>query len=307
MSYEFFINLNKINLFYLIFFFWMLKSYYNTFWNNHFYISSFVVFIIILICVITLFFINILDTLKYNYESYKNDLFFSIINLNIILPYLFLTNTLFSFFFLLELCSVFIFYKFVSSKIFYKKKNSKMYTFNRIFPKGFLNMLFFQYWTAFFSSIALIYVLLFFLLEFNTTEWTILNFLINSLQTDYYNKIIFIYSLSFVFLFGFFIKLGFTPIQLYKIEIYKGLPFISIFFYTSYFFFVFFLLFLIIFYFYISSLLISSWLITSILIILGILYSFSLLFDVTYLKAFFAYSTIINSLAFLTMAITLIT
>jgi NADH:ubiquinone oxidoreductase subunit 2 (subunit N) len=37
-------------------------------------------------------------------------------------------------------------------------------------------------------------------------------------------------------LIGIFFKLGMTPLHLYKIEIYRGLPFITIFFYTTYFF-----------------------------------------------------------------------
>lgn len=304
--YEFFLNLNKINLLWLMCFFFLNRNYYHTFWNNHFYLSTFLVFIILLISFVTLFFFNILDTIIYNKEIYKTDFFFALLNLNLLLPYLFCANTFFSFFFFLELTSVFVFYKFISSGIFYKKSGSKLYSFNRIFPKGFLNMLFFQYWTSFFSSVSLIYVLIFLLLEFNTTEWYVLNYLVYSIKNGNYGKNYFYISLTFIMLFGFFVKLGFTPVQLYKIEVYKGLPFVSIFFYTSYFFFFFFLLFILIFYFYLSALVFSSWILTTILIIVGILYAFSLLFDVAYVKAFFAYSTIINSLAFLTMSMNLI-
>lgn len=47
-------------------------------------------------------------------------------------------------------------------------------------------------------------------------------------------------------------------------------------------------------------------LIISILLLFGTLYSISLLFDVSYIKAFLAYSSIINSLSFFIIILSII-
>lgn len=82
-----------------------------------------------------------------------------------------------------------------------------------------------------------------------------MNFIINSNnQLNYLNNKIIILFINIILIIGFIIKLGVAPIQLYKIEVYKGLPFLSIFFYTTFYFLVFFLFFSLIFIYYLSSL-----------------------------------------------------
>lgn len=98
---------------------------------------------------------------------------------------------------------------------------------------------------------------------------------------------------------GFFIKIGLTPFHLYKLEVYKGLPYISIFFYTTYYFLSYILFFIILLTHYMSSIVFYWSFILFTLVILGTLYICSLLFDVSYIKSFFGYSTIINTVNFL--------
>ena len=102
-------------------------------------------------------------------------------------------------------------------------------------------------------------------------------------------------------LFAFLIKIGFTPVQLYKIEIYKGIPYISIFFYTTYYFLAFFLFFVLLLTFYLNSYLIYWWGLLLFILCVGGIYVLSLLFDVNYIKSFFAYSSVVNSLGFITL------
>jgi len=110
-------------------------------------------------------------------------------------------------------------------------------------PKYFINMLFFQYWAAFFSSILFVYTILIYLYLFNSTEWVLLNFL-NLIQITTQNtNYILISIINFVLIISFLLKIGLTPLNLYKLEVYKGLPYISIFFYTTFYFLVFFLFF----------------------------------------------------------------
>jgi NADH:ubiquinone oxidoreductase subunit 2 (subunit N) len=107
-------------------------------------------------------------------------------------------------------------------------------------------------------------------------------------------------------IFAFFLKLGITPTHLYKIEVYKGINFISIFFYTTYYFFIFFLYFLVLILLNLNSFNNLILYIISIILIVGSFFVISLLFDVNYVKAFLAYSSIVNSLSFLIMSLSLI-
>ena len=150
------------------------------------------------------------------------------------------------------------------------------------------------------------FVLLNFLYFFGTSEWVLINNLLNlNFEIMYFTKYSSIWFLGFFFLFSLFLKLGFTPVHLYKIEIYKGLPFISIFFYTTYYFLIFFFFFIFFFFNYLNSFFYYFLFILFFFLIFGFIYVISLLFDVTYMKAFFAYSTILNSLGFLLVLLSL--
>lgn len=139
---------------------------------------------------------------------------------------------------------------------------------------------------------------------FGTTEFIVLDILcyINN-NISYFNNNIFLLFVFLPFLLGFLVKLGFTPFHFFKIEVYKGLPLVTLLFYTTFYFFVYFLFFVILVCVHISFLkfMISTLLYIS--IFFGALYIISLLFDITSLKSFFAYSTIINSIMFLSLVI----
>jgi NADH:ubiquinone oxidoreductase subunit 2 (subunit N) len=213
---------------------------------------------------------------------------------------------LFTFLFILEFTSVIIFYKFVVSKIWVIKNNNDVnnFTLFRNLPNYYLNMLFFQYWATFFSSVLIVFSLISFIYMYSSTEWFLLNLLnkfnlqINSNQI---NNLILVFTL----LFGFLIKVGFTPIHLYKIEIYKGLPFFAIFFYTTYYFLVFFMFFILLVLLFFESFSIYWLYILSLISFCGLLFIITLLFGVNYIKAFFAYSSVVNSLGFIIIIIAL--
>lgn len=97
----------------------------------------------------------------------------------------------------------------------------------------------------------------------------------------------------------FIFKLGIAPMQLYKLEIYKGLPILTIYFYTTFYFLSFFSFFMLIYIQYLTAYIHLNWLILFIITILGAIYIIPKLFDVSNFKLFLAYSTIINSLIFL--------
>lgn len=102
-----------------------------------------------------------------------------------------------------------------------------------------------------------------------------------------------------IFIISFFFKIGMTPVHLFKIEIYKGISFYTIFFYTIFYFFIYFIYFVLLIIMLLQSFNVYMWVSLLLLIILGLFFLVSYLFDITLIKSFFAYSTIINSLVFL--------
>lgn len=276
---------------------------------NHFKYSNFIIYIVEIIILINIIFLYIINTFSFNSEVIKSDFFFSLINLSIFLILLLFTNSFYSFFFVIEVNSLLLFYKFLTSRLWYKDSSSKRLEDqknSKFNPRIFLNMLFFQFWSSFFSSIFFVYIIIYILYSFGSTEWSIVNYL-NTIKYSNinYNYAVF-YLIISLFLFSFFIKLGLTPIHLYKIEIYKGISYLSIFFYSTYYFFIFFFYFILIIISNLSSFYTYFFLLLLLLIIVGSVFIISLLFDINYIKAFFAYSSIVNSLNFLIITLSLI-
>lgn len=282
------------------------NGYNNSFWWAHFKINNYLLYIYCLILLFNIFFLFISNKhIKLN-NSYSIDYIFSILNISILIPIIFITNTLFTFFFFIELASCCIFYKFILSKFNFSNKYTKDNFFS-IYSKNYLNVLFYQYWSSFFSSILLVFSIYSMYILVGSSEWSIINFILESnKQVNYIQNNFLIIIISIVIFIGFLIKLGVAPLQLYKIEVYKGLPFLSIFFYTTFYFLIFFLYFSLIFIYYLSSFSYIYWLILLILISIGIFYILFLIFDINAFKSFLAYSTIINSTSFIILTLTLI-
>nr|YP_010411964.1 Ymf65 [Tetrahymena rostrata]QBI37934.1 Ymf65 [Tetrahymena rostrata]URP31124.1 Ymf65 [Tetrahymena rostrata] len=285
---------------------YVFSGYSTTFWWSHFKINNYLLYLYMLIILINNYFLYITEKHIKISNKYSVDFIFSIINITLFIPLIFLANTLFTFFFLIELVSCSIFYKFIVSKIYFKNKNTNDNYFS-IFSKNYLNVLFYQYWSSFFSSVLIIFSFFFFYTYTGTTEWSIMNFIISSNSQINYNKnYISTIIICIVFIIGFIVKLGIAPIQLYKIEVYKGLPFLSIFFYTTFYFLIFFLFFSLLFIYYLSSLTNFYWIILFIISIIGLFYILSILFDINLFKSFLAYSTIINSVSFILLLLSII-
>ena len=170
----------------------------------------------------------------------------------------------------------------------------------------FLNMIFFQYWVMFFSSALLLYSICTLFYIFGSTNFFLLDYLIFFNKSTPILNYFSLYTIGVSFFTGFILKVGFTPFHLFKIEIYKALPFISIFFYTIYFFSVFFL-FLILFMLNVFHNFVSSiWFFFFFLVLFGGFYMLILLFDISIIKSFFAYSTIINTYSLLLITLSII-
>jgi hypothetical protein len=294
---QFYISTNKLIIVLSILAVYFYKNYSMVFWWNHFKLLNMNFNIILLFFFMNYLYLVVAESAFLQNSTYKSEFFFALNNLTIFLPLIFFINTLFTFFFLIELNSSIIFYKFINSTSFFYK-NKRNFN-NSQTPKYFISMLFFQYWAAFFSSILFVYVILMYLYLFNTTEWVMLNFFnlvqVSSVGFDYTATAI----ITFILVLAFLLKIGLTPIHLYKLEVYKGLPYITIFFYTTFYFLVFFLFFVLLLLNYIGVFVLTYWYVLIFFLLLGIFYAMNLLFNVNLLKVFFAYSTIINSLGFI--------
>lgn len=295
-----FLNINFFFLFYIIMFLYTLRGYNVNFFWNHLYISNFLLYLIFTTYIINLFLFFLIKQIAYSNINYSYDYFFSLINLNIFLPLLFLSNNIFSFFFLLELNSCLIFYKLTVSKLWYLNLSNNSNKFNKIFSKNYLNLIFYQFWVTFFSTVLILFFFLNLNFMFGSTNWTFINYIlyVDSNLNFFINKF-FLVLLSLLFVISFLIKVGVAPFHFFKIEIYRSIPYLSIVFYTTYYLSVF-LLFLLYFF---STLYIGFffyiWSIFLIILIIGSLLLISLIFDINMIKSFFAYSTIINTVNFL--------
>lgn len=301
VNYNFFtiyFNMMFIYIFTYLFFF---KFDFIIYWFNHLKINNFLINIILIIFFINILMIGIIKLYKNKNINFNIDYFFALFNLGAFIPLMYISNTMYTFLFLLEANSILILYKFSVSKYFFKslKENDKN-KFVKNSPRYYINMLFFQYWVNFFSSIILFISIFNILLLSGTSEWLMINILNKfNLNIIYNDNFYFYFFLYFIFMIGMFFKIGFTPSHLFKIEVYKGIPFVSILFYTIYYFISFFLYFVLIVFYYINTFKSFIWFFLFIFIIFGLLYIITLMFDINLLKTFFAYSTVINSLTFI--------
>lgn len=302
------ITLNNTNFLlkvFLIFYTLYFICVYTIFGNNnviffeHFSINNFTITTVYLFLIMGFLIYVLIKNLIIKTDTIKSyDYVFSIINIIIYLPILFFVNNILIFLFFLEFISLILFYKLVSSKIWFKDNNNFKISLNNNIPQNYINMIFFQYWVTFFSTIYIIYFYINNFLIFGTSDWLIIQFLQNY---KHFNNIGFVKTniLIYIFIFSIFLKLGVAPFHLFKIEVYKGLPYITIFFYTFFYFTVLFLFFLLLIF---DFLYLYSNIVYNLIFVFLCLGSFIVviqMFDVFFLKAFFAYSTIINSLGFL--------
>ena len=273
---------------------------------DHLNANNLTINIIIFILVFNILFLILIFFLKFSKISYNTDYVFALLNLNNFFPLLFLANNLFTMFFVLEVNSTVIFFKFIMSKIWYNRTKTNQKSSDNILDKNisqnYINVLFFQYWTTFFSSTIFLFILINIIYLFGSTDFFFLNFVEYSLNcrsfylNNTYKTILFV-----ILLFSIMLKIGFAPLQLFKIEVYKGIPFISIFFYTTFYFLVYFLFFSLLLLVYLYVFNNQFYYPLMIFIIVGGLFIISLFFDVIALKAFFAYSSLINSILFISL------
>lgn len=288
-----------IVLLFFFFYFFMLKGFQKTIFFNLIYLNNksfyFTFFYIFFLYFFFMFKGVILKTFFFKNNS---DFLISLILLLFFSISIFFSNTLFSFFFNIEVLAILMSYFISSSKEFFlfNKDTSVNLELKSKKKKEFFNTIFFNFWSSFFSSIFLLYSMLNIYFIFGTTEWSVLNFLLNiSNENEYfYNKnnvffIFFIFFLSCIF------KLGLPPFFFFKIEMYKGLPLFITYFYSTFFFFSYFSSFFFIFFIFFTNFYIYFSFYFFVFAPTFILFFYFYLATYDNLNCFFSVSTTINS------------
>ena len=222
---------------------------------------------------------------------------------------IFLSNTIFSTIFIIEVLSTLLFLLFItsifSSSFFYRNID---YSFGHIFqsslPYIYIQSILIFFWISLLSSLNLFL----FLLLFYTNLLTLDLFLLEYIFIYYINinsfKEIFSLGISwFILIFCIFLKCGITPFFLWKPAFFKGIPFYTIFFYICFFYFFLFLFFIYLLNVYMTELFSFFGYINMVIVFTGLLMLVAIICESYYLKVFMAVSSILNSL-FVVLALT---
>lgn len=304
-------NLKKFNIFYfwnfflniivfLLSFFFFFKSTECFLYFNSLIILKFNHAFISLYFILALNFVYFSSKFINLFYFFKNNLDFvtSLIFLFAMCPFIFLSNNLLSFFFFIELASLLTFYMLISSRdFFFSNKKILNKNLKNTEGKKFFNVIFYNFWSSFFSSMFLVYSILNLFFVFGTTEWAFLNFLTMLYFQSYsFNASIPLFFIFFIFFIASIFKLGLSPLFFFKIEIYKGLPINMLFLYSTVFFFFYLASFFFLFFkfFFAFFLYFSSFFFFFFFSSLG--FFFYYIFRANNLNVFFSLSSVINTI-----------
>ena len=291
-----FFSFYRYTFFFILFFLITFRSFNTTFFFRHISFESFnfsIYFILVLFFFfLSILFENIFAALKHVQLSL--DFFTALWLFFTIAPFCVFSNTLLTFFFFLELGSLLTFYILISAKDIFVSGTIK-----RGGSSGYFSSVFFQFWASFFSSVILMYSIIMFFFLFGTTEWVFLNFFI---ERTYSSGSFLLKSqvslVVYLFIFAILIKMGVSPFLLFKIEIYRSLPLIVLFFYSIIYFFFFFALVFLVFLYYFFSIFFLVSIPFFFLLCFSTFFLIGNLFNLYLLKNFFALSSLVNSLSF---------
>ena len=269
--------------------------------NGHLTISEFNYSITFLInsALVVFFFIN-----KFYFKFKNSESILTIFLFSYTLQILLLSSNVFTFLVVLEFQSLSLLYYLLinnnyTKKEFFKKNETQSYV--NDYAQQYTYSIIFNYWMSFFGSLLTVFGLISIEKIYGFVEWGNINILANthSLLNNNHNFLINIIFWSPLFL-GFLIKLGYAPAYLWKPEFYRGLEYETLFFFMTFYFFLFFILFNFIFFGQLNHLggvWISYTVLATIITAVGVIFA---IFDLTSLKSFLGYGTIMHTTFMLT-------
>ena len=271
-------------------------------WHSHLIVTNlqlkfqFFIFFIFLLTTIP----YLLSVIFYNQTTF--DFLLTIINLFLWVSLLYFSSNLFTIIFFLEILSAAVML-FTSASYFFSNLNFKKINLS---SNNYLNLnlpyyqtssLIFFFWVSFLASVSLFFYLLFFIYYFNTLDVFLLEYLFNFLTVNltFYEYLSF-FSIWFGFIFCIFLKCGLVPFFIWKPLFFKGLSYLYLFIYTCFYYFFLLIFFVLFFSLYFPFIFTYYIFISFSLLLIGWFLLFTILFNNTYLKSFFAISSILNTL-----------
>jgi len=301
-----FINL-KFILYYIYII--LLINYFNNispvffFFFNHLYISNIYNYVCILTLLIFHVTVLLISSHQYSLNKMNYNVIIYLFLLKCWLDLLFLCTNLFTLVFIVELLSITLF---ILLSIFnnYKTINFNfnyitnfIIEYNYIKPTYQFYSLILIFWISFVTSVNLFFYLIYFIYFINTFDLILIDYLIlylNSVSTKY-NYI----QLNFIFIgfiFTWFLKLGLVPFFFWKPNTFKGLTFIFLIIYILFFYFIFLVYSIYLFTFFFNELINYIYIFSILISYISLILLISFLFDVSNIKIFLAYSSILNTL-----------
>lgn len=296
-----------ITLSYILLIFLSVRGFETSFWYSHITFSSFQLKIIYLILLSYFLTLSLLLRLSLSLSDDKLDFILSTTNLFYWIMFIFMTNNLFTFIFIVEILSISVMLLNTTS-IFYennlnqKSNFSNNYAFFLNLPYFKVNSLLLYFWVSFIASTNLFIFLYLYIYYFLTLDLVLSEVVLSYLKVTWgvFSFLPYLFTWS-VFLISIFVKCGLVPFFMWKPNFFKGISFKYLFVYITFYYF-FTLIFILNFVFvelveYVSIFIIGS----VILLISGLLIILTQLYSVTYIKSFLAYSSILNSLLVFTL------
>ena len=280
-------------------------------WFGHIFLTSYNSKIINLIFFVFLIVLLVLLTTSYFSSKEIYDYYLTLFNFFYWVIFLFLSNSLFTLIFIIEVLSTLIFLLIITSvystNFFYKTSNTYQTHFSQqSTPFSYIQSLLFFFWISLISSLNLFLFLIFLFFKCYTLDWYLLEHIFTYLTTiSSLTEITSIGLVWLIFLFCLFVKCGLAPFFIWKPTFFKGIPLQTLFFYICFFYFFLFLYIINILTSYFSEIFYFYSFIITIFILISIITLFSILCESLYLKVFLAISSILNSvLVFLALSST---
>lgn len=215
---------------------------------------------------------------------------------------LFLTNSLFTTIFVIEVLSTLILLLIITSTFsttfFYNNLDLSFgHVFQNSVPTTYMQSLLYFFWISLISSLNLFLLLIFLFLKLNSLDYYLIEHVFSFFVSSSSPKeIASLWLVSFLLLLCIFLKCGLAPLFLWKLTFFRGLPTLAIAFYVCFFYFFIFLFFIHLITSYLSVLFFCFAWVNLLFVVLGLGLITLVLLESLYVKTFIALSSILNSL-----------
>lgn len=215
---------------------------------------------------------------------------------------LFLSNSLFTTIFVIEVLSTLIFLLIITSvfstTFFYRNLNLSFgHIFQHSTPYAYIQSILYFFWISLVSSLNLFVFVIFFFYKMYTLDYYLTEYIFAFfISANSFKEVLSFGLVVFIILFCIFLKCGLAPLYLWKPTFFKGIPLYTIFFYVCFFYFFLFLFFIHFLVSYISTIFFFFISVSLVFLVSGVITLLFILCESMYLKAFLAMSSILNSL-----------